>query len=162
METTIVKTTLLQRLIKTINGLIFKPLVYAYISVWAFTSIVTTVIAFRTEGLMRELFQPYFIPYTISILFIFSSPAILLMCFFIAYRKQIIKPQVTHRNYHIVLIVYHVFLLFIIGICSTLVTDPASSSTLEQNTLIVIFAINNLLFLCVTFFILYSQLSKQT
>jgi hypothetical protein len=33
---------------------------------------------------------------------------------------------------------------------------------LEQNTLIVIFAINNLLFLCVTFFILYSQLSKQT
>lgn len=158
----IVTTTLLQRAIKTIKTLIPKPLVYTYILIWVFTSIVTAVIAFRTEGLMRELFQPLFIPYTITILFIFSSPTILLMCFFVAYRKQIIKPQVTHRNYHIVLILYHVFLLFIIGICSTLVMGPASASTLEQNTLIVIFAINNLLFLCVTFFILYSQLSKQT
>lgn len=117
----------------------------------------------QTEKAIKEkLFQPIFIPCTITIIFMFVSPAILLLCFFIVYKKRISKPQVTYRKYHIVLIAYHVFLLSIIGICSTLVTTPTSASTLEQNTLIVIFAVNNLLFLCVTFFILYSQLSKQT
>jgi drug/metabolite transporter (DMT)-like permease len=162
METsTIVTTTMLQRLIRTIKGLITKSLVYAYILIWVFTLIVTAIIAYFTQGLM-QLFQPVFIPYTFTIVFIFLSPAILLLYFFIAYRNQVLKPQVTYRKYLVILITYHVFLLSIIGICATLVYAPASASTLEQNTLIVVFAVNNLLFLCVTFFILYSQLSKQT